>query len=75
MAREADLAVTGTGARSVERARRADDRLAGRKPMLLLRFVGLLLLRLAERQLVALLLKLPPRMTRFSEPVGTRPPL
>ena len=54
---------------------------------MLLRFVGLLLLllllrlrlrlrlRLAERAFCALLLKLPPRMTRFSEPVGTRPPL
>ena len=74
VARDADLAVTGTGARSVKRARLADDGLAGRKPMLLLRMPGLLL-RLAERAFCALLLKLPPRLPRFSEPVGTRAPV
>ena len=38
---------------------------ATRKPRLLLRFVGLLLLRFAERQLDALLFQLPPRITRL----------
>lgn len=38
---------------------------AGRMPRLLLRFVGGLALRLAERQLRAALLKLPPRLTRW----------
>ena len=40
--------------------------------MLLFRFVGLLLLRCADRQLFALLFQLPPRITRF-EPVGRHP--
>ena len=38
---------------------------AGRKPMLLLRFVGVLLLRLAERRLFGLLFQFPPRITRL----------
>jgi len=36
-----------------------------RKPMLLLRLFGRLLLRLAERQFLALLFQLPPRITRL----------
>ena len=72
VAQDADLAVTDTGTRSVEHARLVDDGLAGRNPMLLLRLSGLLSLRFAERQFAALLFQLPPRMTRFSEPVGTR---
>ena len=36
-----------------------------RNPMLLLRFVGVLLLRLAARQFCALLFQLPPRFTRL----------
>ena len=36
-----------------------------RKPLLLLRLAGLLLLRLAQRQFCALLFQLPPRNTRF----------
>ena len=36
-----------------------------RNPMLLLRFVGVLLLRLAERRLFGLLFQLPPRITRL----------
>ncbi len=36
-----------------------------RKPILLLRLPGSLLLRLAERQFCALLFQLPPRSTRF----------
>ncbi len=36
-----------------------------RKPMLLLLLFGLLLFRLATRQLLALLFQLPPRFTRF----------
>ena len=42
--------------------------LARRKPMLLLRLVGLLLLRFAARAFCALLFHVPPRRTRF-EPV------
>ena len=40
--------------------------------MLLFLFVGLLLLRFADRQLIALLFQLPPRITRF-EPFGRHP--
>jgi hypothetical protein len=40
--------------------------------MLLLLFVGLLLLRFAVRQLLALLFQLPPRNTRL-EPFGRHP--
>ena len=40
--------------------------------MLLLALFGLLLLRLADRQLLALLFQLPPRFTRF-EPYGRNP--
>ncbi len=40
--------------------------------MLLLALSGLLLLRLATRQLLALLFQLPPRITRF-EPYGQNP--
>ncbi len=39
--------------------------MATRKPLLLLLLPGLLLLRLAERQFLALLFQLPPRSTRF----------
>ena len=56
----------------MEHNRRAGDVLAGRKPMLLLRFDGWSLLRLAERQFWALVFQLPPRITRFSEPDATR---
>ena len=45
---------------------------ATRKPRLLLRFSGLLLLRLATRQFSALLFQLPPRFTRL-EPYGMAP--
>lgn len=45
--------------------RRAAPR--GRKPTLLLRLPASLLLRLAARQLSALLFQLPPRFTRFEE--------
>lgn len=38
---------------------------ASRKPRLLLRFEGVLLLRLATRQFVAVLFQLPPRFTRL----------
>ena len=40
--------------------------------MLLFRLFGLLLLRFATRQLIALLFQLPPRFTRF-EPDGCHP--
>lgn len=39
--------------------------LESRKPMLLLLLFGLLLLRFATRQLLALLFQLPPRLTRL----------
>jgi hypothetical protein len=42
--------------------------LEGRRPRLLSRFSGVLLLRFAERAFEAALLKLPPRFTRFEEP-------
>lgn len=38
---------------------------ATRKPRLLFRFVGLFLLRFADRQFLAVLFQLPPRFTRF----------
>ena len=44
-----------------------------RKPLLLFLLSGLLLLRLADRQLSALLFQLPPRLTRF-EPLSTCSP-
>jgi hypothetical protein len=47
-------------------------RTAGRSPWFWLRFLGLFLLRLEERQFLALLFQLPPRLTRFSEPNATR---
>ena len=43
-----------------------------RRPLFLLRLSGLFLLRFAERQFLALLFQLPPRITRF-EPQGTTP--
>ena len=52
----------------MERARRACDVLEGRQPRLSLRFDGSFLLRFEERQSLASLFQLPPRMTRFSEP-------
>jgi len=45
--------------------------LAQRNPMLLLRLLGVLLLRLAARRLLPSLFQLPPRMTRF-EPLWLR---
>jgi hypothetical protein len=39
-----------------------------RKPLLLLRLSGLLLLRFETRQFLALLFQLPPRKTRFEPP-------
>ena len=48
--------------------------LAKRKPMLLLRLPGSLLLRLADRQLLSLLFQLPPRLTRL-EPFITHSPI
>lgn len=47
--------------------------LTGRKPRLLFLFVGVLLLRFAERQLFALLFQLPPRFTRLDPEDGPRP--
>ena len=38
---------------------------AKRKPRLLLRFDGAILLRFADRQFLAMLFPLPPRITRF----------
>ena len=48
---------------------------AGRKPMLLLRFVGELLLRLAERRLFGLLFQFPPRITRLELELPSRRPI
>jgi hypothetical protein len=45
--------------------------MTARKPLLLLRLSGLLLLRFADRQLLALLFQLPPRFTRFEPMDGT----
>ena len=62
----------GTGSRSVDRAllavfrRLPDAELTMRKPRLLLRFVGVLLLRCATRAFVAVLFHEPPRITRFA---------
>jgi hypothetical protein len=47
--------------------------LARRKPRLLSRLPGSFLLRFAERQFLALLFQLPPRLTRF-EPTTAHPP-
>jgi len=44
---------------------------AHRAPMLLLRLVGVLLLRFATRKFDALLLKFPPRITRLEAPSST----
>ena len=44
---------------------RAGTARATRNPRLFFEFVGVFLLRFAERQLVALLFQLPPRFTRF----------
>lgn len=67
--------VSGAGAKislktlALRRFRNADSGgnkgLAGRKPLLLFLLSGLLLLRLAERQLLSLLFHEPPRRTRF----------
>jgi hypothetical protein len=50
-----------------------------RKPMLLFRLSGVLLLRLADRQFSALLFQLPPRITRFEPTIDAHiipwPPL
>ena len=48
---------------------------AVRNPMLLLRFVGELLLRLAERRLFGLLFQFPPRITRLELDVPSLPVL
>ena len=45
----------------------------GRTPRLLSWFVGVLLLRFAERAFVAALLKLPPRLTRVARPSDPPP--
>lgn len=45
---------------------------ATRKPRLLFRFVGVFLLRFADRQFLALLFQLPPRFTRL-EACGRSP--
>ena len=54
----------------------SDTVLTRRKPLLLFSFDGLLLFRLDEVQLSALLFQLPPRFTRFDpeeEPLGSVP--
>ena len=61
------LAAAGTGRHPVRQAHSgASCRAAARRnPMLLFRFDGLLLFRFAERQFLALLFQLPPRIIRF----------
>ena len=60
----------GPAEKPLRRAVGAAGRQTTRKPLLLLRFDGLLLLlRFAERQFCALLFQLPPRFTRL-EPVS-----
>ena len=49
------------------------DELAGRKPTLSLQLPGSFLLRYAERQFLAVLFQLPPRMTRFPLPMPSPP--
>lgn len=44
---------------------------ARRRPLFLFRLFGLFLLRFAERQFLALLSQLPPRITRFEPQVTT----
>ena len=51
---------------------RVSELRTGRNPLLLLLLAGSLLLRLATRQLLALLFQLPPRFTRF-EPYVQNP--
>ncbi len=46
----------------------------GRRPRLLFRFVGWFALRYADRHLAAVLLKLPPRFTRFGPRYEAFPP-
>ncbi len=46
---------------------------AHRAPLLLLRFVGVLLLRFEESRLDALLFQLPPRITRLVVPLQRHP--
>lgn len=51
---------------NISLAKRIEEVLLPRKPILLLRLFGLLLLRLATRQLLSLLLNEPPRSIRLS---------
>lgn len=66
--------MAGTGCHPVRQAPSGASCRAetSRNPLLLFRFEGVLLLRLAERQFLALLFQLPPRITRF-EPDGWHP--
>lgn len=63
----------GTGGRGWDSASLRCVVLTRRKPKLLLLLSGELLLRLATRQLLALLFQLPPRFTRFEPDAGPRP--
>ena len=58
---------------SVNGSNRAVGVLARRKPTLLFLLPGLFLLRLADRQFLALLFQLPPRITRFEPLYDTCP--
>jgi len=60
------LVGSGTRAEALAAAPLARPELARRKPRLLLRLPGALLLRFADRTLRALLFQLPPRLTRLA---------
>ena len=57
----------------MNRALRRRRVLSRRKPRLLLRLPGGFLLRFADRQFLALLFQLPPRLTRFEPDTGVTP--
>ena len=59
------VTVCRAGIASLETIHGPRRELDRRKPMLLLRLPGLLLLRLADRRFCALLFQSPPRLTRF----------
>jgi len=63
----------GAGGRGWDSASLPCVVLTRRKPRLLFSLSGQLLLRLATRQLFALLFQLPPRFTRFDPDAGPRP--
>ena len=63
----------GSRAQALNYALRRHRVLTRRKPMLLLRLPGELLLRFADRTFLALLFQLPPRFTRFEPDLAVTP--